>query len=372
MYKALMPRALADKWSWRVKQEKAMGNPLRVVHYVNQFFGGIGGEDVAHVGVSLSDATVGSSRALQQALGEQGTVVGTLVCGDNYANEQRHAMLATIQAHLQEIRPDVVIAGPAFGSGRYGLACAQVCKAAQDIRVSAVTGMHPENPGVVGSLSDIYIVPTGETSASMPAALAAMTQLALKLGRGVELGPAEHEGYMPRGIRRRHDRQRQGYQRALDMLRAKLRDEPFTTEVPIHIPERVLPAAPLVDHTAATIALVTTGGLVRKGNPDKQVSANASRYYRHTVAEFRSLSGKDWEAYHAGYFNHIVNTNPNYILPLHFLRDLEDAGNIGGVFEHIYALPGVSTPVAVSQGMGRSIAKDLQDAQVDGCMLVAT
>ena len=69
MYKALMPRVLADKWPWRVKQEKAMGNPLRVVHYVNQFFGGIGGEDVAHVGVSLSDATVGSSRALQQALG---------------------------------------------------------------------------------------------------------------------------------------------------------------------------------------------------------------------------------------------------------------------------------------------------------------
>ena len=67
-----------------------------------------------------------------------------------------------------------------------------------------------------------------------------------------------------------------------------------------------------------------------------------------------------------------MNTNPNYILPLHFLRDLEDAGNIGGVFEHIYALPGVSTPVAVSQGMGRSIAKDLQDAQVDGCVLVAT
>ena len=148
--------------------------------------------------------------------------------------------------------------------------------------------------------------------------------------------------------------------------------KPFVTEVPIHAPERVPPAAPLTDASKARIALVTTGGLVRKGNPDKQVSANASRYYRHTVAELRSLSGKDWEAYHAGYFNHIVNTNPNYILPLHFLRDLEDTGNIGGVFEHIYALPGVSTPVAVSQGMGRSIAKDLQDAQVDGCVLVAT
>jgi glycine reductase len=111
---------------------------------------------------------------------------------------------------------------------------------------------------------------------------------------------------------------------------------------------------------------------VRKGNPDKQVSANATRFYRHSVAELRSLSGKDWEAYHAGYFNHIVNANPNYILPLNFLRDLEEAGVIGGVFEWIYALPGVSTPVAISRVMGRSIAKDLQDAHVDGCLLVAT
>ena len=94
---------------------------------------------------------------------------------------------------------------------------------------------------------------------------------------------------------------------------------------------------------------MTTGGLVRKGNPDKQVASNATRYYRHTVAELRSLSGKDWEAYHSGYFNHIVNANPNYILPLNFLRDLEDEGTIGGVYQWIYALPGVSTPVAICQ-----------------------
>jgi glycine reductase len=216
------------------------------------------------------------------------------------------------------------------------------------------------------------MVPTGETSADMVAALTAITRLALKLGRGEELGPAEIEGYLPRGIRRVHDRQRPGYQRALDMLLAKLGGVPFVTEVPIHIPERVTPATPLGDLSGACIAMVTTGGLVRKGNPDKQVSANASRFYRHSVAELDSLSGKDWEAYHAGYFNHIVNANPNYILPLNFLRDLEAEGSIGRVFEGIYALPGVSTPVATSRHLGQSIAQDLQQGQVDGCLLVAT
>jgi glycine reductase complex component B subunit gamma len=349
-----------------------MANPLRVVHYVNQFFGGLGGEDVANVAVSLTDGAVGASRALQQTLGQQGTVIATLMCGDNYANDQRDAAMAAVATHLRNLRPDVVIAGPAFGSGRYGLACTQVCKVAQAGDLPAVTGMHPDNPGVLSALPDVLVVPTGETSASMQEALRAMTRLALKLARGETLGPAEHEGYLPRGMRRVYERQRPGYQRALDMLRTKLRSEPFTTEVPIHLPERVTPAAPITDLTQATVAMVSTGGLVRKGNPDKQVSANATRFYRHSVAELRSLSGKEWEAYHAGYFNHIVNANPNYILPLNFFRDLEEAGVIGGVFEWIYALPGVSTPVAISRVMGRSIAKDLQDAHVDGCLLVAT
>jgi glycine/betaine/sarcosine/D-proline reductase family selenoprotein B len=90
------------------------------------------------------------------------------------------------------------------------------------------------------------------------------------------------------------------------------------------------------------------------------------------VAELRSLTGKDWEAYHSGYFNHIVNSNPNYILPLNFLRDLEAEDVIGQVFEWIYALPGVSTPVAISRTLGQSIAQDLRDGQVNGCLLVAT
>jgi glycine reductase len=349
-----------------------MAKPLRVVHYINQFFAGVGGEEMANVGVSLTPGTTGASRALQQALGEQGTVIGTLVCGDNFIHDHQAEALPALSAYLQELRPDVVVAGPAFGSGRYGLACAEVCKLARHIALPAITGMHPDNPGAQGPLADVLSVPTAETSTGMAVALDAMTRLALKLGRGEELGSAEAEGYLPRGIRRVLDRQRPGYQRALEMLQAKLAGRPFVTEVPIHLPERVMPAQPLADLSQATIAMVTTGGLVRKGNPDKQVSSNASRYYRHSVAELRSLSGKDWEAYHSGYFNHIVNANPNYILPLNFLRDLEAEGIIGGVYEGIYALPGVSTPVAMSRRLGSSIAQELRDGGVHGCLLVAT
>jgi glycine reductase len=279
---------------------------------------------------------------------------------------------AAIEAALRRLRPDVLIAGPAFGSGRYGLACGRVCLAARAASIPAVTAMHPDNPGAASFRKQVVIVPTGESSTSMAPALPQVARLALSLGRGAPLGPAEVEGYLPQGNRRIWDRRRPGYQRALDMLLAKLQGRPFVTEVPYNAPEKVAPAAPLADLSRATIAMITTGGLVRKGNPDHQVAANATRYHRHSVRELESLTPEGWEAYHAGYFNHIVNSNPNYILPLSFLRDLESQGRIGGVHEWIYALPGVSTPVAMATRLGESIAADLSAAGVDGCLLVAT
>jgi glycine reductase len=193
--------------------------------------------------------------------------------------------------------------------------------------------MHPENPGISVTPEVLIARPTATCRDADGAGRRGAPGHEVEPRRGAWTRAVE--GYLPRGLRRVYDRQRPGYLRALDMLQAKLRGEAFVTEVPIHAPERVTPATPIADLSRATIALVTTGGLVRKGNPDKQVSSNATRYYRHTVAELRSLSGKDWEAYHSGYFNHIVNANPNYILPLNFLRDLEDAGSMAASHEDL-------------------------------------
>jgi glycine reductase complex component B subunit gamma len=349
-----------------------MAPALRVVHYINQFFGGIGGEDQAHVGVSVREGAVGPGRALQAALGDEAEIVATLVCGDNFAAERREEALDAIAGHLRDLGPSVVVAGPAFGSGRYGLACAAVCLRARALGLPALTAMHADNPGAMSHRKEVLILPTGESSTSMPEAVERLARLALRLGRGEELGPAETEGYLPQGRRRVWDRGRPGWERALDMLLAKLHGRPYASEVPYNPPDRVAPAAPVADLAQATIALVTTGGLVRKGNPDKQVAANATRFHRHPVRDLESLTPEGWEAYHAGYFNHIVNRNPNYILPLSFLRDLEGKGRIGRVHESIYALPGVSTPVHMARELGRAIAADLRAAHVHGALLVAT
>ena len=140
-----------------------MSEPVRVVHLLNQFFGGIGGEEAANIRVETRDGPVGPGRLLQQALGDRGTVVATVICGDNYFNEQRAQALPAVVEALKAARADVVVAGPAFDAGRYGLSCGEVCKAAQELGIPAVTGMHPENPGVLSHGREVLVVPTGSS-----------------------------------------------------------------------------------------------------------------------------------------------------------------------------------------------------------------
>lgn len=199
-----------------------MSSRLRVAHYLNQFFGGIGGEEKANVPVEVREGPVGPGRAFQQLLGDNGSVVVTIICGDNYFSERRESALATVTQTLAEVRPDVLIAGPAFDARRYGLASGEVCKAAEEIGIPAVTAMHLENPGVLTFRREVTIVPTGSSPAEMRSVLSNMHRIVLKRASGEELGPPDVEGYIPRGIRKTLVREEPGYKRAVDMLAAKL------------------------------------------------------------------------------------------------------------------------------------------------------
>ena len=349
-----------------------MAAPLRVVHYINQFFGGIGGEDKANLPPEVRKGPVGPGRLLEQLLGDDGSVVATIICGDNYITEEQQPALEAVTAALKEMKPDVLVAGPAFDAGRYGLACGAVCQVAQELGTPAVTAMHPENPGVVTHRREVIIVPTGPSPTEMQTILSRVYPIALKLGRGVDLGPAQAEGYLARGIRKVTTRSEPGYKRAVDMLVNKLKGEEFQSEVPFQAPEAVQPAAAVTDLSQATIALITTGGLIPKGNPDRQTSGDPERYYAYSVEGLEALTAQDWEAFHGGYYNQISTENPNYILPLSHLRKLEQDGTVGAVFSQIIAMPGVSTPVAKSKLLGSQMAQELKEAGVTACILVAT
>src|SRR3989442_4552425 len=176
---------------------------LRVVCYLNQFFGQLGGEDKAGVGPQVVKGPVGPARAVEQALGEAGTVVATVICGDNYVAEQTERAVAELLELVAAQRPDLVIAGPAFLAGRYGVACGALCAAVQSkLGIPAVTGMHAENPGVDLYRRQVYIVQTGAEAARMLEDVQKLVALGLRLVRGEPLGAPAAGCYFPRGVSR--------------------------------------------------------------------------------------------------------------------------------------------------------------------------
>src|SRR6266849_9066632 len=139
-----------------------MTEPLRVVCYLNQFFGKQGGEDKAGVGPQKVTGAAGAARAVQQALGDAGRVVATVICGDNHIAERPDEALAELLDLVAAENPGLLIAGPAFLAGRYGVACGALCAAVQArLGIPAVTGMHAENPGVDLYRRQAYVVQTG-------------------------------------------------------------------------------------------------------------------------------------------------------------------------------------------------------------------
>jgi glycine reductase complex component B subunit gamma len=352
---------------------------IRVVHILNQFFAGIGGEDKADIPVAVADGAAGAARGLQSQLAERGQIVATLYFGDNYFHEHKDDALAAISAELEKQKPDVIVAGPAFNAGRYGLACVEICQAmSEKLGLRCVTGMEPENPGV-GVYRDnhndkVFLLPTAETASGMARALAALATFACRLADGEEIGPAADEGYLPRGIRRLVRVDKSGADRAIAMLLAKIDGKPFTTEIPMEVWDQVEPAAPLADAAAANLAVICTGGVVPWGNPDGFKTYRNTFWRKYNFSEVKSLEAGKWEAVHGGYNVAFMNQNPHYGMPLDALRSLEADGRIGRgkLYPAYYVIPGNQGSPAVMRRVGQEIAADLKKDGVEAVLLVAT
>lgn len=350
-----------------------MTQSVRVVHYLNQFFAGVGGEAAANHPVESREGPVGTGRALQQALGAGAQVVRTIVGGDNFVAEEGERAAGMIREAIASAGADVLVAGPAFDSGRYGLACAQACLQASAVGVPAVTAMYPENPGFTNHRNALICLPTSTNVAEMGSAMGSVARIALKLGSGVELGSAEEEGYLWRGFRRPVTREKPGAARAVDMVLARIAGRAFQTEIPVSTYDAVPPTAPVPDLRRVKLGIVTSGGLVPKGNPDRLVSARAERYFRYPLNEQTALLVGEWESVHGGYSTKAVNTrNPNFVVPLDVLREMQADGRIGSLHETYFATVGNQTAVSQAKRMGQEIAAELHAADVGAVLLVAT
>ena len=339
---------------------------MKAVHYVNQFFAGLGGEDRAETPPTRLDGAAGPGRGLE-AQGVE--IAATLACGDDYFAEHEEEALETLLGYLEDDRPDVLIAGPAFGSGRYGYACGTLVAAAAVRSIPAVAAMHPENPGV-DAAGKAYIVPTAVNVAGMRDALPRLAKLAAALAEGRELGSAEEEGYLPRGFRRNYFAEKTGAERAIDLLLGKLGGE-TRTEVGGGL-DRVEPPGPVPDLAEALVALVTEAGCVPQGNPDRLPSVRAQGWFRYDLDGEETLTSARYESVHGGFDVRLANEDPNRLVPLDAARALEREGRIGRLHEVFYTTTGNGTPVVTATRFGREIAGELREAGVGAVLLSGT
>lgn len=347
---------------------------ITVLHYINQFFAQIGGEEQADHPVEFYEGEVkGPGQAFMQAFGDEAEIVGTIVCGDGYFNEHHDSTLASILDFVDRIHPDLLIAGPAFNAGRYGVACGAVAEAVQsELGIPAITGMYVENPGVDLYKDKVVIVSTRNSAAGMRAAVKTMAPLALKLARGEAIGASCEEGYIPQGIRVNFFEKKRGSRRAVDMLLAKLAGKPYTTEYPMPNFDRVDPQPPVADLSKATIALVTSGGIVPKGNPDSIESSNATHYGEYDITGVDDLTSEAYETAHGGYDPTYANEDADRVLPVDVLRDMEREGVIGKLYNLFYSTVGNGTAVASSKKFAEEIGKKLVTGGVDAVILTST
>jgi len=348
---------------------------LRAVHYINQFYAGLGGETMADIGLSFIDEKKGPAIGLEKLWKGEMEVVKIIVCGDNFINNDENFQTASeeIKRVLGEIKPDVFIAGPAFNAGRYGVACARVCDfVRKELGIPSVTAMWHENPAVAMYVKDNYIVSTKETAAGMSKSLPALAQLALKLAKREEIRAARFEHYLPTGHRYNEYHEDTGAERVTAMLLDKLYGRPFTTEVPLRGFEVVNPAPKLLNTKDATIALITTGGLVPVGNPDKLRQSFSVTYGSYDIEGVDELKKGVYESIHGGYDTTDASADPHRLIPLDMMRELEREGVIKGIYKYFLSTCGVGTNIESSKDIGRRMVADLKHSEISAAILTST
>jgi glycine reductase len=341
---------------------------MKIVHYVNQFFAGIGGEDSAGTGPELRDGAVGPGRKLASLLGDEHEIVATAVCGDDYAASHPE-FAAELVAGAKKRDAEMIIAGPAFTSGRYGMACARMAAAASEAGLHGLASMHPENPGL-GEAAGAAVVESGETARRMKDSLERFAAAALKMAAGDEL--TAQDGRIGPVARTNRLAERSAAERAVALVLTRLGGDREATEIPLPDFDSVTPAAPIQSAADAVFALVTEGGFVLAGNPDRLESARATKWVRYSLDGLDSAETGTFESVHGGFSTQWANADPNRILPLDIAREMEKEGAIGRLHGEVLATTGNGTTVSDARRFGMEWAAELRQQNIQAVILTAT
>jgi glycine reductase len=134
---------------------------------------------------------------------------------------------------------------------------------------------------------------------------------------------------------------------------------------------QVEPAPPVQDLTHAKIALVTTGGVVPRGNPDRLEAAYASKWLKYPIGELNDLKPSDWQSIHGGFDTTNVNEDPNRMAPLDALRELEREGAFQYLADELYTTTGNTAAIPTARRFAQEMLKELRANDVQGVILTS-
>jgi glycine reductase len=253
------------------------------------------------------------------------------------------------------------------------MAAGALCCAIQaQLDIPVITAMARENPGADLYRERLYIVDSGENAAKMREVIESMAQLARKLLERKTVGSPKADGYIPRGLIRDRFVAKAAGERLVDMALAKVRGESFESEMAPAAFAPVPTPPPVRELSKAKVMLITDGGLVPKGNPDQIQGSAATRWGAYSIKDRADLRAEDYEISHGGYDPQFVRQDPDRLVPLDVMRELEKSGVIGELCDEFISTSGLANPLSNTRRMGREMVQKAKQLGIDAIILTST
>ena len=199
-----------------------------------------------------------------------------------------------------------------------------------------------------------------------------MVNLGQKLSADDQIGSPFEEGYITRGLIRDAFVDETSAERLVGMLMDKVRGDPFESEMVSTSFEPIPVPAAIKDMSKAKVMIITDGGLVPKGNPDKIEGLAATRWGAYSIEGKGDLKGEDYEISHGGYDPRHVQEDPDRLVPLDALRELEKEGAIGELHNEFISTSGLANPLSNTRRMGKEMVQKVKDEGVAAVILTST
>lgn len=247
--------------------------------------------------------------------------------------------------------------------------CAAVAK---ELQLPVVSGMYRESPGVDLYRKEVTIVETADSARGMGKAVPPWPPSCSSCSRARRSPILERPASSPRASARTcsmNSPARNALCRCSSRNSTAKRSAPNT---PCLCSTALSPRPAIADISKATIAIVTSGGIVPFGNPDHIAASSAQNYGAYDLDGVTDLRKGEYMTAHGGYDQTYANADPDRVLPIDVLRDLEKEGKIGKLYHVFYSTVGNGTSVANARKFGTEIGSQLKAAHVDGVILTST